>query len=484
MASRAAMDGLKFGAGDQRTFAQVAAGATVRSPAFPIPLKTDTLLKSWMGDPVLIGEAHSLDHLSTFYEYSRAGTTTKYLGGLTLALEFDMSTKARNFLEDETNWRDWFKWVKTGVQGNIQYDRIASLKIVGLPLNLWDEANFSSIAAKFGKVVISFESIHNRSDWSMGIVGVLTSRKNWINEVVTVTANGLVFQVGVVEYTDDWSPFKTCSHDKNNMLDDEDDIDDSDGVSDTWANMEEKEAEEGEFIPERIHEDGERKDVVDDNIQNGNDDSELPVTGKDSRGSGGVNEETAQMAACGNVQNVELGTGALGVETTSTGSGANNNHNKWDGIPKLTHPAEREPQAKIGSNNGPEVNLVSLGCFGPFPSLVNQPIEDVGLNSLRPKNRKQKRRRADSGGKSCSPNQNSGHKDSAQTEPIPIDLNSNPRPSLSEAPVMSNGDGTVPVLDEDEVTVAVGVELGFQIEKGDLSRIREEEVIGAATEDQ
>ncbi|KAI3496778.1 hypothetical protein L1887_39153 [Cichorium endivia] len=164
--------------------------------------------------------------------------STKYLGGLVLALEFSLAKNESNFLSEVANWKDWFKWLKMGENQKIQYERVAWLKIVGLPIPLWDEKNFSIIAAKFGMVINPFDFILNRDDWSMGKVGILTSRKKWINEEITVMANNENFQIGVVEYTDG-SPFKPCPFDKMDSSEDgaEDDDQDDDGISDTWIGM-------------------------------------------------------------------------------------------------------------------------------------------------------------------------------------------------------------------------------------------------------
>ncbi|KAI3495072.1 hypothetical protein L1887_37213 [Cichorium endivia] len=139
------------------------------------------------------------------------GMQTKYLGGVRLALAFGKSTDARAFMENENKWKEWFKqlWFGDQYQKAQRYERTAWLKIIGLPLELWDEVNFSRIAEKFGRV-------------------------------------------GVVEYTDDWSPFKQCPFDKTIESEEEDneDDDDSEAVSNTWANMEEDEPEDGEFRPE------------------------------------------------------------------------------------------------------------------------------------------------------------------------------------------------------------------------------------------
>ncbi|KAI3522082.1 hypothetical protein L1887_11561 [Cichorium endivia] len=87
------------------------------------------------------------------------------------------------------------------------------------------------------------KNIQNRRDFSMGKVGTLTSKRKWINEEVTITANGDSFILGVVEYTDDWSPFKT----EEDFLAD---VDEDDGISDTWMQEYGNELDEGEFRPE------------------------------------------------------------------------------------------------------------------------------------------------------------------------------------------------------------------------------------------
>ncbi|KAI3501194.1 hypothetical protein L1887_29056 [Cichorium endivia] len=161
------------------------------------------------------------------------------------------------------------EWLKHGEKQDLRYERLAWLKILGLPLRLWDEENFSRIVRNFGRVINPFENMKIRKDLSMGKVGILTSRRQWINEEITVMAGGEAFRIGVVEYTDDWSPFKQCLYDKvvesdqedeDQDGDGEDELDeDCDGVSDTWRpDMQGDDVlEDGEFKPDDyMNEDG------------------------------------------------------------------------------------------------------------------------------------------------------------------------------------------------------------------------------------
>ncbi|KAI3765343.1 hypothetical protein L2E82_15374 [Cichorium intybus] len=74
----------------------------------------------------------------------------KYLGGLFLALEFRYAAEAKKFLDNQSYWSDWFKWVKLG-EYDLRFECVAWLKIIGLPIPLWDEENFSKIVSNFGQ---------------------------------------------------------------------------------------------------------------------------------------------------------------------------------------------------------------------------------------------------------------------------------------------------------------------------------------------
>ncbi|KAI3516020.1 hypothetical protein L1887_14928 [Cichorium endivia] len=71
-------------------------------------------MSKWLKRSILVGEAPSLDHLGTFHLYKKLGVSTKYLGGLFLALEFGFSKDADDYLADNAQWKDWCKCLKVG----------------------------------------------------------------------------------------------------------------------------------------------------------------------------------------------------------------------------------------------------------------------------------------------------------------------------------------------------------------------------------
>ncbi|CAH1439056.1 unnamed protein product [Lactuca virosa] len=139
---------------DSRTFAQVASGTNEshlrRTP--PIILNPKTTMNNWIRKCTLIGEAHSLDHIANLPAPTLMNEGTKYLGGMRVAITFDSSKDAREFLEDKSRWQEWFKRMILGEQTDSSYVRLAWLKINGVPLKYWDEDNFSRIASRFGNI--------------------------------------------------------------------------------------------------------------------------------------------------------------------------------------------------------------------------------------------------------------------------------------------------------------------------------------------
>lgn len=203
------------------------------APIPPIPIKAHTDMGNWLRKRVLIGETHSFDHITNIPSSLIHGDHIS----LNIGIDIGCSMSSKVFIEDKSSWSDWFKWLIPGEKHNTHFERLAWMKIIGLPLELWDESTFSTIVSRFGRVTHPFDNISTRRDYFMGKVGIITTSKRWINEKVTVSAGGTIFRVGVVEYTDDWSPFTPMPFDKTVESDEEDDkyeTDDEDVVSETW----------------------------------------------------------------------------------------------------------------------------------------------------------------------------------------------------------------------------------------------------------
>ncbi|CAH1446424.1 unnamed protein product [Lactuca virosa] len=167
---------------------------------------------SWLRKTTLIAKAISLSHLGHLPKLLQAkeeqALEIKYIGGLKVLLCFDNSIEARSFLENKQRWANNLKWVKPGESIEQNFERVAWVRIVGLPLILWGYTNFEAICQKFGKIIAPFDDVYHRVDLSCVKIGIITTRRTRINEEAVVATDDHIIKVGVVEFDEDWFPFQ------------------------------------------------------------------------------------------------------------------------------------------------------------------------------------------------------------------------------------------------------------------------------------
>ncbi|CAH1431816.1 unnamed protein product [Lactuca virosa] len=243
---------------DGRTFVEVATGRN--QTAFPPPpvlekkqvsLVEGTIITKWLHSPLtLVGKAICLEKLRNIPLEFRMGTERsyemKYLGGLMVGIRFKSPTEVDEFLTKKNYWSTWFKYFMVGNRVSGSFGRIAWLKIVGLPLELWSEENFSRITSEFGEVLVPIEILPSLQDISKVNVCVLAECKKHINEEVRVEFNRNIFKAGVIESDYNWSPFPFSP---SELFGSESNQDVS-GEDENACNMDENMLEEGEIKDE------------------------------------------------------------------------------------------------------------------------------------------------------------------------------------------------------------------------------------------
>ncbi|KAL7586309.1 hypothetical protein Lser_V15G39777 [Lactuca serriola] len=301
----------------------------------------------------------------------------------------------------------------------------------------------------------------------MGKVGVLTSERKWINDQTKVYANGEVFSIGVVEYTDGWSPFHPIPYDKvdddSNIDEDvegktvvDDDEDEDDGISDTWIGgpNQTEDMEEGEIMPES------------DRCGNNAGRNTLPV-GISKVG----DHETSPSKFVENDDEIigEDSPKTVGIPDNNPGDSVNNERTsplpifKFDAKKDIVHVSE-------SSEQGPINKLVSQGCFGPFPNFQPNNLSHVDC-SMEPQLEKAVKKRKRNHEVTGEPFL------SLSTPQIPLYSSSNvippqethvPNLNLNQSPnskQTSGIEGTESSSgDEVTKTARIGEELGYQID--------------------
>lgn len=110
-------------------------------PPPPIVLRPDLGEYNLWRKTSLICEARSLSHLRHLPKLllikEEPSFEVKYIGGLNVLLDFGCSNSARQFMENEDRWKDNLKWVRWRDKSDLSMDRVAWIRIVGLPHNLW-----------------------------------------------------------------------------------------------------------------------------------------------------------------------------------------------------------------------------------------------------------------------------------------------------------------------------------------------------------
>ncbi|KAJ0502719.1 putative RNA recognition motif domain, nucleotide-binding alpha-beta plait domain superfamily [Helianthus annuus] len=130
----------------------------------------------------------------------------RYLGGFWVMLLFDSDVRMEGFVRTKEVWRVCFDSLERWDGQVIHTDRIAWLKIYGVPLMLYDESLFNDIGSKFGTVVQLPECDEATVDLSCVMIGVLRKTGLRVNEMISVRWKEEVFPVVVEEEMGEWVP--------------------------------------------------------------------------------------------------------------------------------------------------------------------------------------------------------------------------------------------------------------------------------------
>lgn len=143
----------------------------------------------------LIGETHNFDHLEkaplALKNCDGSECELKYLGGLRIGVKFIDDKSRDTFL---LRWSEWFRSMESGDIATYNFERIAWLKITGLPPKLWSEENFSKIARTMGRVIVPFEVDTSSTNLVYRKVGVITESLSSISTELTVEIKGKVIK--------------------------------------------------------------------------------------------------------------------------------------------------------------------------------------------------------------------------------------------------------------------------------------------------
>ncbi|CAH1438969.1 unnamed protein product [Lactuca virosa] len=235
---------------DSRSFADVAKGMYVSTVNHPLILSAIKEVQDWTNNAILVGEIKNFDILCNFSSMVKQEgfdiIEMKYLGGMQVLVMFNSDRSANNFKANKNIWLKWFVWMEHFGKNSTSFERIAWIKITGLPLHALDDSNTRLIDGYFGKVLVNCNPFWSSHDVSHGKICILTASRKKINDEVSMSIDGNIHRLGVFEVDDDWTPFKKLVSCSTSDSDSEVELDDDDGVSDTWK-PDDLDLEEGEI---------------------------------------------------------------------------------------------------------------------------------------------------------------------------------------------------------------------------------------------
>ncbi|PWA79287.1 RNA-directed DNA polymerase, eukaryota [Artemisia annua] len=130
----------------------------------------------------------------------------QYLGGLDLLISFEDAELAGKVIESAKLLNDKFYSVVLWEGQSLSFERLAWLKIQGVPLNLLTNEVLNTIGGKFGKVVHKAKKMETELDLSFEYVGILAGDGKRITEEVVLNWMNRKFRVWVTEELGEWIP--------------------------------------------------------------------------------------------------------------------------------------------------------------------------------------------------------------------------------------------------------------------------------------
>ncbi|KAJ0691876.1 hypothetical protein HanPI659440_Chr15g0579781 [Helianthus annuus] len=128
----------------------------------------------------------------------------QYLGGLSVLISFEDKETETTVLEAVREVLGRFSSVDYWEGQSLGYDRLAWLKIMGIPLQLINNEVIDAVGGVFGKIVHRVKRPDDDGDLSFEYIGVLVSDGKQICEEVTLVWRERKFKVWVSEESGEW----------------------------------------------------------------------------------------------------------------------------------------------------------------------------------------------------------------------------------------------------------------------------------------
>ncbi|KAJ0900033.1 hypothetical protein HanPSC8_Chr08g0308861 [Helianthus annuus] len=171
-----------------RSFRDTLLGKDGAEPTEEVDLQSLTSLKEWLGSVRL----------------DKVGI--RYVGGLSVILVFEDKVSMMDFLSTKEVWESIFVTLVLWEGQKLRCERIAWLRILGIPLLLFDNRVAERIASKIGRVVQTTQIDDKTEDFSYAMVAVLCNSVKRITKGCKLKWRSEEFDIAIEEEIGEWIP--------------------------------------------------------------------------------------------------------------------------------------------------------------------------------------------------------------------------------------------------------------------------------------
>ncbi|KAJ0732875.1 putative RNA recognition motif domain, nucleotide-binding alpha-beta plait domain superfamily [Helianthus annuus] len=150
------------------------------------PINTD--MKKCNELKSLVGEAKDIDTLNDLKNLLNEGLGLSYLGGLKVLIHFNDAKEADDYLRKEVEtWEKWFSRLYVWDGAPPIFERVAWIKILGVPASLWDRHIFNKIGERCGRLLVKSEASSEDGNLAEERVAVLVCSGKRISDEFLLT---------------------------------------------------------------------------------------------------------------------------------------------------------------------------------------------------------------------------------------------------------------------------------------------------------
>ncbi|KAK1414379.1 hypothetical protein QVD17_30123 [Tagetes erecta] len=158
----------------------------------------------------VIGRVVDFDKLcnltNLFSDEGRCRPIIKFVGGLFVLISFPALKPMNDFLGQSDVLKSWFSRIEPWKGQSIPFERIACVRIHGVPITLWDKDTFDSLASGYGRVLQHSKADLYDSNLSADHLIILVNSAFKISEQFSLAWNNKSFKCWIIEEEFVWVP--------------------------------------------------------------------------------------------------------------------------------------------------------------------------------------------------------------------------------------------------------------------------------------